>query len=64
MNTTDIARLRLCNQQIVSTRLNKPEEVAAWLGGMQGQIFHEKSMIFLKKEQKNSILSSKKQIKD
>lgn len=37
MNTADIARLRLCNQQIVSTRLNKPEEVAAWLGGMQGQ---------------------------
>lgn len=37
MNTTDIARLRLYNQQIVSARLNKPEEVAAWLGGMQGQ---------------------------
>ena len=37
MNTADIARLRLYNQQIVSTRLKKPEEVAAWLGGMQGQ---------------------------
>ena len=37
MNTADIARLRLCNQQIVNARLKKPEEVAAWLGGMQGQ---------------------------
>ena len=33
----NIAALRLHNQQIASTRFGKPEQVVAWLGGMQGQ---------------------------
>jgi Winged helix DNA-binding domain len=33
----NIAALRLHNQQITQTRLNQPEQVVAWLGGMQGQ---------------------------
>lgn len=33
----NIAALRLHNQQISQTRFNQPEQVVAWLGGMQGQ---------------------------
>lgn len=33
----NIATLRLHNQQIARTRFTKPEQVVAWLGGMQGQ---------------------------
>ncbi len=33
----DIGTLRLHNQQIAHTRLTRPEQVVAWLGGMQAQ---------------------------
>jgi hypothetical protein len=33
----DIAALRLHNQHIAHSRFNKPEQVVAWMGGMQGQ---------------------------
>lgn len=33
----NIGALRLYNQQIAHTRLDTPEQVVAWLGGMQGQ---------------------------
>jgi len=33
----NIAAIRLYNQQIARTRFNKPDEIVAWLGGMQGQ---------------------------
>lgn len=35
----NIGELRLHNQQIAGTRFKKPEQIAAWLGGMQGQDF-------------------------
>jgi hypothetical protein len=33
----NIAAIRLHNQQIARTRCDQPEQVVAWLGGMQGQ---------------------------
>lgn len=33
----NITALRLHNQQIAQTRFDQPEQVVAWLGGMQGQ---------------------------
>ncbi len=33
----NIAALRLHNQQITEARFDEPEQVVAWLGGMQGQ---------------------------
>ncbi len=35
----NIGALRLQNQQITQTRCNTPEQVVAWMGGMQGQDF-------------------------
>jgi hypothetical protein len=35
--TIDIAALRLHNQHIARSRFDKPEQVVAWLGGIQGQ---------------------------
>jgi DNA glycosylase AlkZ-like len=37
MTNSDIARLRLLNQQIAGSRLTKPEEVVSWLGAVQAQ---------------------------
>lgn len=37
MNKSDIAQIRLYNQQITATALIKPEEITAWLGAMQAQ---------------------------
>ncbi len=33
----NIAALRLHNQQIARTRFDKPEQIVAWMGGIQGQ---------------------------
>ena len=37
LTLSDIARIRFHNQQIAQTKFEKPEEVVAWLGAMQGQ---------------------------
>ncbi|HZI24956.1 MAG TPA: winged helix DNA-binding domain-containing protein [Chryseolinea sp.] len=39
MNVTDIIKLRLSNQQIASTRFEKPEEILVWLAAVQAQEF-------------------------
>jgi hypothetical protein len=39
MNVTDIIKLRLGNQQITSTRFEKPEEILVWLAAVQAQEF-------------------------
>ena len=39
MNATDIIRFRLANQQIADTKFKKPEEVLAWFGAIQAQVF-------------------------
>ena len=33
----NVGTLRLHNQQIANTRLHMPQQVVAWLGGMQAQ---------------------------
>jgi len=35
----DIPSLRLTNQQLLSQKFEKPEEVVAWFGAMQSQDF-------------------------
>ncbi|HVE60004.1 MAG TPA: winged helix DNA-binding domain-containing protein [Pyrinomonadaceae bacterium] len=37
MNKSDIAKIRLFNQQITATKFTKPEEIVAWFGAMQAQ---------------------------
>ena len=37
MNKSQIARIRLANQQIVGTRFTEPTDLVAWLGAMQAQ---------------------------
>ena len=37
MNTSDILRYRLFNQQIAETKFRKPEEIVSWLVAMQAQ---------------------------
>jgi hypothetical protein len=37
MNKSDIAGIRLFNQQIAATNFNKPEEIVSWFGAMQAQ---------------------------
>lgn len=37
MNKTDIAQLRLINQQIVHSQFTHPSEVVSWMGAMQAQ---------------------------
>src|SRR5688572_31423999 len=39
MNTSDIIRIRLANQQIASTKFERPEEILGWLGAVQAQEF-------------------------
>jgi hypothetical protein len=39
MNATDIVKLRLGNQQIASTRFEKPDEIVVWLAAVQAQEF-------------------------
>lgn len=39
MNLSDVAALRLVNQQIVSTRFTDPAELVAWMGAVQSQDF-------------------------
>lgn len=37
MNKSDIAKIRLFNQQITATKFAEPEEIVAWFGAMQAQ---------------------------
>jgi hypothetical protein len=37
MNSSDIARLRLINQQIAGTKFKKPSDLVSWFGCMQAQ---------------------------
>lgn len=37
MNKSDIAKIRLFNQQITATKFTAPEEIVAWFGAMQAQ---------------------------
>lgn len=37
MNKSDIAKIRLFNQQIAATKFTAPEEIVAWFGAMQAQ---------------------------
>lgn len=37
MNKSDIAKIRLFNQQITATSFTEPEEIVRWLGAMQAQ---------------------------
>ena len=37
LTLSDIARLRMANQQISSTKFTKPEEIVSWFGAMQAQ---------------------------
>jgi hypothetical protein len=37
MNKTDIAGIRLLNQQIAASKFTKPEEIVSWFGAMQAQ---------------------------
>lgn len=39
MNLSDIAALRLANQQILNTRFTDPAELVAWMGAVQSQDF-------------------------
>lgn len=39
MNLSDIAALRLANQQIMNTRFTDPTELVAWMGAVQSQDF-------------------------
>ncbi len=39
MNLSDIAALRLTNQQILNTRFTDPAELVAWMGAVQSQDF-------------------------
>jgi Winged helix DNA-binding domain len=37
MNKSDIAKIRLFNQQITATKFTKPAEIVSWFGAMQAQ---------------------------
>jgi hypothetical protein len=37
MNNSEIAKIRLFNQQIAATKLTRPAEIVSWFGGMQAQ---------------------------
>src|SRR5215213_8317249 len=37
MNKSDIAKARLFNQQIATTKFTEPEEIVSWFGAMQAQ---------------------------
>ncbi|HEX6226187.1 MAG TPA: crosslink repair DNA glycosylase YcaQ family protein, partial [Chryseolinea sp.] len=39
MNSRDIVRLRLANQQIANTKFKKAEEILCWLAAVQSQEF-------------------------
>jgi hypothetical protein len=58
MNTTDIIRFRLSNQQIADTKFKRPEEILGWFGAMQAQEFAGAKWAFglrLKDENEGSI---------
>src|SRR5688572_27568857 len=49
MTTRELIRLRLVNQQIASTRFDKPEHVVSWMVAMQAQEYaHAKWAIGLR----------------
>ena len=37
MTSSEIIRLRLCNQQLAATKCTKPQDVVSWMGAMQAQ---------------------------
>src|SRR5258708_1888951 len=37
MNKSEIAKIRLANQQIVDTKFTEPRDLVAWLGAVQAQ---------------------------
>jgi len=39
MKFSEIAKLRLTNQQVSFSKFKKPEEIVSWLGAMQAQVF-------------------------